>query len=45
MPATMSLFGILNWTYMWFRPDGPISREDYAEMVTTLMLQGVKAVR
>lgn len=45
MPMTMSLFGILNWVYMWFRPDGPITREDYADMVTTLMLEGVKAVR
>ena len=26
MPVTMSLFGMLNWVYMWFRPNGPISR-------------------
>ena len=45
MPVTMSLFGILNWVYMWYRPDGPITRQDYADMVTTMMLEGVKAVR
>jgi AcrR family transcriptional regulator len=45
MPVTMSLFGILNWVYMWFRPGGPISREDYADVVTTLVLEGVRAVR
>ncbi len=45
MPVTMSLFGILNWIYMWFRADGRLSRMDYADLVTTMMLDGVKAVR
>ena len=45
MPVTMSLFGMLNWVYMWFRPNGPITREEYADIATTLMLEGVKAVR
>jgi AcrR family transcriptional regulator len=44
-PVTMSLFGILNWVYMWFREGGPVTREDYARVVTTLMLEGVKAIR
>lgn len=44
-PVTMSLFGILNWVYMWFREGGPITREDYARIVTTLMVEGVTAVR
>jgi AcrR family transcriptional regulator len=45
MPVTMSLFGMMNWVYMWFRPGGPISREEYADIATTLILEGVKAVR
>jgi AcrR family transcriptional regulator len=45
MPVTMSLFGMMNWVYMWFRPDGPISRDDLADMMTTILLEGVKAVR
>ena len=45
MPVTMSLFGMLNWVYTWFKPDGPISRESYAELVTTLLLDGIIAVR
>lgn len=44
MPVTMSLFGMMNWVYMWFRPDGPITRDQYAEIATTLILEGVKAV-
>jgi AcrR family transcriptional regulator len=45
MPVTMSLFGMLNWVYMWFRPGGPVSREEYADLATRLILEGVKAVR
>jgi len=45
MPVTMSLFGMMNWVYMWFRDGGIVSREDYAEVATTLILEGIKAVR
>jgi microcystin degradation protein MlrC len=41
----MSLFGMMNWVYMWFRPGGPVSRDEYADIATTLILEGVKAVR
>lgn len=44
-PVTMSLFGMMNWMYMWFRDGGRISREDYADIATTLILEGIKAVR
>lgn len=45
MPVTMSLFGMMNWVYMWVREGGPISRDDYADVATTLILEGIKAVR
>lgn len=45
MPVTMSLFGMMNWMYMWFREGGLISREDYADVATTLILEGINAVR
>lgn len=41
MPVTMSLFGMLNWVYMWFRDDGRLSRDDYARLATTLILDGI----
>lgn len=44
-PVTMSLFGMLNWVYMWFRPDGGLSREEYADLATALVLDGVRALR
>lgn len=40
-PVTMSLFGMLNWVYMWFREDGPMSRDDYARLATRLLVKGV----
>ncbi len=43
-PVTMSLFGMLNWHYMWFREGKGLSREDYAEMVTTLLIEGAAAL-
>jgi TetR/AcrR family transcriptional regulator len=43
-PVTMSLFGMLNWHYMWFRDKGPVSREDYADMATTLLIEGAQAL-
>ena len=45
MPVTMSLFGMMNWVYMWFRDGGLVTREDYADVATTLILEGIKAVR
>ena len=37
-PLTMSLFGMLNWHYLWFRDGKGITREKYARMVTGLIL-------
>jgi len=45
MPVTMSLFGMMNWVYMWFRDGGLVTREDYGEVATTLILEGIKSVR
>ncbi|WP_417587045.1 TetR family transcriptional regulator [Pararhodobacter oceanensis] len=44
MPVTMSLFGMMNWVYMWFKDGGPVTREDYAELATTLVLDGLGGV-
>ncbi|MGO4834298.1 TetR/AcrR family transcriptional regulator, partial [Rhizobiaceae sp. 2RAB30] len=43
-PVTMSLFGILNWAYTWFKPSGALSRDGYADMVTALILGGVTSL-
>lgn len=41
---TMSLFGMLNWHYLWFRDAGPITRQDYADLVTRLIADGSHSV-
>jgi TetR/AcrR family transcriptional regulator len=43
-PVAMSIFGTLNWKYMWFREDGPMSRASYAELVTQIFADGVAGV-
>lgn len=40
-PVTMSLFGMLNWFYLWHQPGKGISREEYAVMATDLLLGGI----
>lgn len=41
-PLTMSVFGMLNWHYMWFREGGPMTRADYADFVAQLVLAGAE---
>ena len=41
-PVTMSLFGMLNWLYMWFRDGGAVTREDYAKLATRILVAGVR---
>ena len=38
---TMSVFGMLNWFYMWNRQEGTEARENYAKVVTDLTLGGI----
>jgi hypothetical protein len=41
MPITMMLFGMINWTYTWYRPDGPIEPEQLADLAADLFLNGL----
>jgi AcrR family transcriptional regulator len=42
--VTMSVFGILNWVYMWHRPGKGLSRAEYAELAADLVLDGVRGL-
>lgn len=42
-PVTMSIFGTLNWKYMWFREGGRMSHADYAALVTRMFVAAIKA--
>lgn len=42
--ATMSVFGMLNWFYMWNSHANEAARRDYATLVSNLTLGGLKTV-
>ncbi|MFG6415273.1 TetR/AcrR family transcriptional regulator [Roseateles sp. DC23W] len=43
-PLTMLLFGMINWTFTWLRPDGDLSHEALAALVSDLFFGGLGAV-
>jgi TetR/AcrR family transcriptional regulator len=44
-PLTMLLFGMINWTFTWLRPDGELSYEAIAPMVADLFFGGLPAIK
>jgi hypothetical protein len=38
--AARSLFGMINWTHRWLRPDGGYTADQIAEWFTALFLDG-----
>jgi AcrR family transcriptional regulator len=43
--AAMSVLGMCNWTYQWFRPGGPASAREVADGFFDLLLRGVAGDR
>lgn len=43
MPAAMSFYGLINWTYTWYRADGAMTPEAFAEMAADIILRGLPA--
>jgi AcrR family transcriptional regulator len=41
-PLTMSVFGMLNWHYLWFRDGKGVSREEYGHFITNLIFSGAE---
>lgn len=44
-PLTMLLFGMINWTFTWLRPDGDLSPAALAALVSDLFFGGLGAVQ
>lgn len=38
--AAFTLFGMMNWIYTWYDPDGPVAASDLADTITKLFLNG-----
>jgi AcrR family transcriptional regulator len=43
MVQTMMLIGMINYTYIWYDPAGPVTPAEYAELVASTYLGGLKA--
>jgi AcrR family transcriptional regulator len=43
-PVTMTLFGMINWTFTWLKERGPLTYAQMAPVVTDLFLGGVLAL-
>lgn len=43
MVQTMMLIGMINYTYIWYDPAGPVTPAEYAELVSATYLGGLKA--
>jgi len=41
--ATYALFGMMNWIYTWYQPEGPITPRALADQMTRLFLSGYLA--
>ena len=41
---TLLLYGLLNWTEVWFRSTGPLGPDEMAQMIYGLFLNGLKSV-
>jgi len=44
-PLSMLLFGMINWTFTWLRPEGPLTHASLAPVVTQLYFGGLPAVQ
>jgi hypothetical protein len=43
--TTMSIFGMLNWFYMWKSDADESAREDYADLICRLSLDGLNGLK
>jgi AcrR family transcriptional regulator len=41
--VTMALLGMVNFSFSWFRPDGPISTQEFAQLLSQLWHQALSA--
>lgn len=44
-PLTMLLFGMVNWMFMWMKPDGKLDPDAMAVVVADLFVGGLAAVK
>jgi len=40
--AAMAFFGMVNWIYQWYSPDGEISADELAEQFYRIFTDGIR---
>ncbi len=40
-PLAMSLMGMINWTFTWFRKEGPMIHKQFSQLAAQLFLHGI----
>lgn len=43
--VSMLMLGMMNWTYLWFKPEGELSSERLAHMIADLLLNGLNGLK
>ncbi|MBI3451524.1 MAG: TetR/AcrR family transcriptional regulator [Rhodospirillales bacterium] len=43
VPTAMAFYGMINWTYTWYRPNGRLTPESFADLAVDLFLDGIGA--
>jgi AcrR family transcriptional regulator len=43
-PLTMMLFGMINWTFTWMKPGGPMSYAEFARLVAQVLADGINGL-
>jgi AcrR family transcriptional regulator len=41
---SMSLMGSINWTYIWFKPEGPLTAQKFADITAGLFFAGIDSI-
>ncbi|MFC3052018.1 hypothetical protein [Kordiimonas pumila] len=39
------MLGMINWTYLWFKPSGSLSSEKLADMIADILLNGITGLK
>lgn len=42
---SMLMLGMINWTYIWYKPEGSISSSQLANIITCLFIDGIKGLK
>jgi len=41
LPTVYGILGMCNWTYQWYRPEGPLTPMEIADLFTKIILSGL----